>query len=215
MNPRASFIDSRQLFMLLMVPIVLQFARGERAAKTIDVIIAIGAAGALVGIVQYAVLGYNHLEARPRSTMAAQYSLPFTTAVALLGDPADPSSFGDAARDDPALLALADKVVAVHDEAFQRAVPAHFGGAIAIVRRDGSRVEHRVLDSKGTPAKPADRATLHAKFAAMTAARLDEAGRVRLLRAIDALERMTTIDALIDALPKQFAQASPRSAVAR
>ena len=35
-NPRASFIDSRQLFMLLMVPIVLQFARGERAAKTID-----------------------------------------------------------------------------------------------------------------------------------------------------------------------------------
>jgi 2-methylcitrate dehydratase PrpD len=155
----------------------------------------------------------HHLEARPRSTMAAQYSLPFTTAVALLGDPADPSSFGDAARDDPALLGLADKVSAVHDDAFQRAFPAHFGGAIAIVRRDGSRVEHRVLDSNGTPAKPADRATLHAKFAAMTARRLDNAGRDRLLRAIDALERMTTIDALVDALPKPVAEASPRSAV--
>jgi O-antigen ligase len=68
-DPRASFIDSRQLFMLLMVPIVLQFARGERAAKTIDVIIALGAAGALVGIVQYAVLGYNHLEARPHGLL--------------------------------------------------------------------------------------------------------------------------------------------------
>jgi O-antigen ligase len=68
-NPRASFIDSRQLFLLLMVPIVMQFARGERAAKTIDVIIAIGAAGALVGIVQFAVLGYNHLEARPHGLL--------------------------------------------------------------------------------------------------------------------------------------------------
>jgi len=68
-NPRASFIDSRQLLLLLMVPIVMQFARGERAAKTIDVIIAVGAAGALVGIVQYAVLGYDHLEARPRGML--------------------------------------------------------------------------------------------------------------------------------------------------
>ena len=68
-DPRASFVDSRQLFMLLMVPIVLQFARGERAARAIDVIIAIGAAGAVIGIIQYAVLGYDHLEARPRGLL--------------------------------------------------------------------------------------------------------------------------------------------------
>ena len=142
----------------------------------------------------------HHLEARPRSTMAAQYSLPFTTAVALLGDASDPSWFGDASRDDAALLALVDKVVPFHDEAFQRAFPAHFGGAMTIVARDGSRIEHRVLDSKGTAAQPADRAMLHAKFAAMTATRLVDVERQRLLEAIDALDGTMSIDALIVAL---------------
>lgn len=64
-NPTASFIDSKQLLMFLMVPIVARFATGQRAAKTVDVIIAIGAAGALVGIVQFAMLGYNDLGHRP------------------------------------------------------------------------------------------------------------------------------------------------------
>ena len=142
----------------------------------------------------------HHLEARPRSTMAAQYSLPFTTAVALLGDPSDPEAFGERARDDASLLALADKVQPIHDDAFQRAFPAHFGGAIAIVRRDGSRTDRRVLDSKGTPARPADRSTLHAKFAAMTAARLDDIARDRVLAAVGRLDRAPTVDELVLAL---------------
>jgi putative inorganic carbon (HCO3(-)) transporter len=64
-NPTASFIDCKQLLMFLMVPIVARFATGPRAAQTVDVIIAIGAAGALVGIVQFAMLGYNDLGHRP------------------------------------------------------------------------------------------------------------------------------------------------------
>ena len=73
-----------------MVPIVMQFARGERAAKTVDVIIAIGAASALVGIVQYAVLGYDHLQQRPQGllglymTYSGVLMLVFCAAVARL-----------------------------------------------------------------------------------------------------------------------------------
>jgi O-antigen ligase len=55
--PKESFWDSRQLLMFLMVPIVARFTQGDRATKTMDVIIAIGAAGALVGIFQFAILG--------------------------------------------------------------------------------------------------------------------------------------------------------------
>ena len=154
----------------------------------------------------------HHLEARPRSTMAAQYSLPFTTAVALLGDASDPAWFGDAARDDAALLALADKVVPIHDDAFQRAFPAHFGGAISIVSRDGLRLERRVLDSRGTPAQPADRDTLHRKFAALTSARLAADERARLLGAIEHLDDATTLDALIGALPRAALRAANRRA---
>jgi len=56
--------DSRQLLMFLMVPIVARFAQGHRATKTMDVIIAIGAAGALVGIFQFAILDKGHLSNR-------------------------------------------------------------------------------------------------------------------------------------------------------
>jgi O-antigen ligase len=51
-DPMASFRDSKQLLLWLIVPIVARFARGERARIVIDVIIALGAAGALYGIVQ-------------------------------------------------------------------------------------------------------------------------------------------------------------------
>lgn len=64
-DPRASFWDSRQLFLLLMVPIVARLARGDRAAMVINVIIALGAAGAVVGIVQFAMFGFDDLSKRP------------------------------------------------------------------------------------------------------------------------------------------------------
>jgi putative inorganic carbon (HCO3(-)) transporter len=64
-DPRASLVDSKQLLMFLMVPVVARFAAGQRASQTVDIIIAIGAAGALVGIVQFAMLGYNNLDNRP------------------------------------------------------------------------------------------------------------------------------------------------------
>jgi O-antigen ligase len=68
-NPTASFIDSKQLLMFLLVPVVARFAAGKRATQTVDVIIAIGAAGALVGIIQFAMLGYTDLDHRPLGTL--------------------------------------------------------------------------------------------------------------------------------------------------
>jgi len=69
-DPVASFIDSKQLLMFLMVPIVARLAAGARARQTIDIIIAVGAAGALVGIVQFAMFGYNDLDHRPVGTLS-------------------------------------------------------------------------------------------------------------------------------------------------
>ncbi|HEY7473386.1 MAG TPA: O-antigen ligase family protein, partial [Vicinamibacterales bacterium] len=69
-NPRESFIDSRQLLLFLMVPVVARFARGDRADWAINVIIALGAAGAVVGIVQFAMFGYDNLNNRPVGTLS-------------------------------------------------------------------------------------------------------------------------------------------------
>ncbi len=65
LDPMASLIDSKQLLLFLMAPMVAHLCAGQRALRTIDVIIALGSAGALVGIVQYAVFGYDDLSNRP------------------------------------------------------------------------------------------------------------------------------------------------------
>lgn len=66
-DPAASLIDSKQLILFLMVPVVAMFARGDRASLVLDVIIALGSVAALYGILQYAVLGYDSLSAGPQS----------------------------------------------------------------------------------------------------------------------------------------------------
>jgi O-antigen ligase len=70
LSPQASFIDSKQLLLFLMVPMVATLASGSRAVKTMDVVIALGAAGALVCIVQFAMLGYDDTANRPEGTLS-------------------------------------------------------------------------------------------------------------------------------------------------
>jgi O-antigen ligase len=65
-----SLADSKQLLLFLLVPVVAMFARGDRATRVLDVVIALGSAGALYGILQYYVGGYNDLDARPMGTLS-------------------------------------------------------------------------------------------------------------------------------------------------
>jgi O-antigen ligase len=68
-DPRVSFVDSKQLVLLVIVPIVYRLFRGERARLAVDVIITIGALSAFFGIVQYLILNYDHLGRRPQGTL--------------------------------------------------------------------------------------------------------------------------------------------------
>jgi O-antigen ligase len=63
-QPIASLVDSRQVLLFFMVPVVATFARGALAARVIDIVIAVGAAAALWGIAQYSLLGYDTLDNR-------------------------------------------------------------------------------------------------------------------------------------------------------
>ena len=65
LDPWASFIDSKQLVLLLIVPMVYHVARGRQAGTVIDTILAVGAASAAYGIVQYGMLHYDSLRLRP------------------------------------------------------------------------------------------------------------------------------------------------------
>jgi O-antigen ligase len=68
-DPRASLVDTKQLVLFLMVPMVMRLAHGGRAMSTLNVVMALGAAGALVGVVEYTMLGFDHLNRRPMGSL--------------------------------------------------------------------------------------------------------------------------------------------------
>jgi O-antigen ligase len=64
-----SLVDSKQLVLLVIVPIVYRLFRGHRARLAVDVIITVGALSATFGIIQYLILNYDHLGRRPQGTL--------------------------------------------------------------------------------------------------------------------------------------------------
>ena len=68
-DPLASLIDAREVLLFLVIPIVYRFARGPRASTVATVLIAVGAATAVIGIFQYGILEFDNLGQRPRGSM--------------------------------------------------------------------------------------------------------------------------------------------------
>ena len=68
-DPNASFVDSKQLVLFLVVPMVYEFARGTKAPFVVQVIITVGAVSALYGIFQFGVLQFDNLGQRPRGAL--------------------------------------------------------------------------------------------------------------------------------------------------
>jgi len=68
-NPRASFVDAKQLLLFLTVPVTYRFVTGRRADLLLLVIMSLGAASAAFGIVQYGIFHYDNLGQRARGTL--------------------------------------------------------------------------------------------------------------------------------------------------
>ena len=68
-KPRVSLVDTKQLSLFLIVPLVYRFATGDRGPTMITVIVSVGAVSAAIGIFQYGILHYDHLSLGPRGTL--------------------------------------------------------------------------------------------------------------------------------------------------
>lgn len=69
-NPTISLADTKQLTLLLIVPVVYEFVTWRVAAMLTSVILTAGAVSAIVGLSQYSLLEYDELGLRPRSTLS-------------------------------------------------------------------------------------------------------------------------------------------------
>ncbi len=67
--PGASLVESREVLLFLVAPIVGALAHGARARTVVTVALASGLAAAAAGLAQYLFLGYDHLGRRPAGSM--------------------------------------------------------------------------------------------------------------------------------------------------
>lgn len=68
-DPKASFIDCKQLTLFLVVPATYRLVNGSRANTLLTVIMSVGAATAAYGIAQYGLLHYDQMNQRPQGTL--------------------------------------------------------------------------------------------------------------------------------------------------
>src|SRR5919197_3740845 len=68
-DPRASFAGSKQLVLLLIVPLAYRLITGSRGVTLMTIIVTCAAVSAAWGIIQYGILHYDNLGQRPQGTL--------------------------------------------------------------------------------------------------------------------------------------------------
>jgi 2-methylcitrate dehydratase PrpD len=128
----------------------------------------------------------HHTETEPRDVATAQYSLPFTMALAMYRDPGDPQAFLDGPNQSPAILALAKRVDL---RPYTKDGPNNNDMAcrLQITLKDGRTLNIEKTDFEGTVTSPLTRERLEQKFLKLTSV-IPEAQRTELLARLNNLE---------------------------
>jgi len=131
----------------------------------------------------------HHANAEPVDVMSAQYSTPFTVALAAYHDPADPEVFNDTTLADARVRTLAKRVKIIE----RPQDVATMGVAMAIVLKDGRKIAGHLDAFRGTPEQPYTRADVKHKFDNVTRGALSDDTRDKLFEQLMALEKVADV----------------------
>jgi 2-methylcitrate dehydratase PrpD len=152
-------------------------------------------------------LTFAHESTTPESEMAAQYSLPFMTALSVVRGPGslvDPISLWtpETLRDKEILRLAAATTLVIDDDLEEIAVATnHYGGArVTVTLRDGTQREAVVHHSKGTVENPMTYDEIEQKFRRMSGAVLPTDQVDRVLDLVRSLEKLDDVAELGAAL---------------
>jgi 2-methylcitrate dehydratase PrpD len=127
----------------------------------------------------------------PQDTMGAQFSIPYCTALALTGDPADPASYAPEAI--PAQRALAQRVEIVVDPEMEAAYPRHYGARVRLELANGEIKTSSKLDPHGMPADPCTEAEVLEKFSRLASRVKSRQTIERIVEKVRAAERLSKL----------------------
>ncbi|HET9782743.1 MAG TPA: MmgE/PrpD family protein [Candidatus Dormibacteraeota bacterium] len=137
---------------------------------------------------------------RPSSVVDAQFSLPYSVAVALIEGNADPNVFEPVRNGDPELQRLMNAVSCVVDPELDRHYPDQWRCWVEIETVDGRTQTERVDEPKGEPGNPFSAEELREKVARLTAGIYSPAELDAISDALTALPASGSFDALIAAI---------------
>ncbi len=120
----------------------------------------------------------------------SQMSFPFVIATALVRGHVDLSDFGDAERQDAAVLGLTSRIHVTTDPECDADYPRKRAAKVAVFTQDGRRFDRYVPEPYGAASNPLTDAALEVKFMGLAAPVLGEA------RARQALDQLWRIDQL-------------------
>ena len=138
---------------------------------------------------------------RPTSRFSAEMSLPYALGCAIARDAVDFDSFNDAARDDPAILAAAQKVEVIGDPELDRQsrFESFTGCVVEIETARGWFVERRDAP-QGSPSDPLPDGEIAAKFRRNAARLMPEAAINDVFSMVQDIELLPDIARLAAAL---------------
>jgi 2-methylcitrate dehydratase PrpD len=138
----------------------------------------------------------RHAGREPEDVLGGQYSLPFTIAVALTRDMADPLVYDLEAVRDPIVRDLARRIELVPDAGAAHETPG-FWPAEIVVECGGRHHAVRTRPHKGSPANPFTWEEAGEKFRRYTASILDAPRIEAIVGAVDGLEHMPDVSGLV------------------
>jgi 2-methylcitrate dehydratase PrpD len=145
----------------------------------------------------------QHEMREPQSIMAAQYSLPFVTAMAFFKDLRDPSVWKEEVLRDEAILGLVQKIEWYLDEEVERIHRETYGYGgvkLTVKLRDSREFHTTVYHAKGSQGNPMTPQEIHDKFSFLVGHVLPRNRVEEIARTVDSLERVDNVRQLGDLL---------------
>jgi len=135
---------------------------------------------------------------RPQSTDAAQYSLPFPAAAALVHGRLGMAEIDGAGLQDPQVLALSEAMVLVEDPGYAARFPAERWAHAEIALKDGRVLRSEPCPARGDPEVPFSDAEMIAKFHELADPALGIARAGRLADACLAIDREADLHGFLE-----------------
>jgi 2-methylcitrate dehydratase len=135
----------------------------------------------------------------PKTRETADHSLPYVVGSALLTGAIDDSSFSDAALRDPALGALMQRITVEEDPSLSARHPEYSPSRVTVRLKNGKEITKDVDAAKGDNKNPMTSDEVRRKFKGLFTGYGGEKQAATVIGAVDRLETLSDIRALIQA----------------